>query len=107
MDDFAEKYPDLVVTFLKSECEAIDFWINNPDKTAEIIAKELSLPIEDATRMMKGTEMVPCDKQLTAEYLGVPRVKANLRIRWLKPDPFSSSKSACRNFCRNPISKRF
>ncbi len=75
MDDFAEKYPDLVVTFLKSECEAIDFWINNPDKTAEIIAKELSLPIEDATRMMKGTEMVPCDKQLTAEYLGVPESK--------------------------------
>jgi taurine transport system substrate-binding protein len=28
------------------------------------------LPLEDATRMMKGTEMIPCDKQLTADYMG-------------------------------------
>ena len=34
----------------------IDFWINNPAKTAKIIAEELSLDLEDATRMMKGTK---------------------------------------------------
>ncbi len=70
MTDFAQKYPGLVAGFVKSECEAIDFWIKNPDKTAEIIAKELSLPLEDATRMMKGTEMVPCGQQIGSGYLG-------------------------------------
>jgi len=60
---------------LAAECKGIDFWIKNPGKTAEIVAKELSLPLEDATRMMKGTEMVPCSKQLTAQYLGTPEKK--------------------------------
>ena len=42
----------------------------NPPTAAAIIAEELSLSLDDATRMMKGTEMVPCDKQLTAQYMG-------------------------------------
>ena len=75
MDDFAAKYPDYVEKFIKAECAGIDFWLKNPDKTAEIIAEELSLPPEDATRMMKGTEMVPCDKQLTDQYLGTSSAK--------------------------------
>jgi taurine transport system substrate-binding protein len=75
MNDFATKYPDYVVKFLKAECAGVDFWLKNPAKTAEIIAKELSLPLEDATRMMHGTEMVPCDKQVTAPYLGTSKKK--------------------------------
>jgi taurine transport system substrate-binding protein len=75
MNDFAEKYPDYVIKFLKAECKGIDFWLKNPAKTAEIVAKELSLPLDDATRMMKGTEMVPCSKQITAQYLGTPQKK--------------------------------
>lgn len=70
MNDFAAKYPEYVKKFLKAECAGIDYWLNNPGETAEIIAKELELSLEDATRMMKGTEMVPCSKQLTAQYLG-------------------------------------
>jgi taurine transport system substrate-binding protein len=70
MDDFAEKYPDYVTKFLKAECAGIDYWINNPAETAVILAKELGLDLDDATRMMKGTEMVPCAKQLTPQYIG-------------------------------------
>ena len=70
MKDFAAKYPDVVAKFVKSECAAIDFWLKNPDRTAKIIADELSLPFEDAERMMKGTRMVPCAEQITAEYMG-------------------------------------
>jgi len=60
MNAFAEKYPSYVEKFIKAECEGIDFWLKNPEKTAEIIAEELSLPLADATRMMNGTGMVPC-----------------------------------------------
>lgn len=70
MNDFAAQYPELVEAFLRAECAGIDYWINNPDETAQIIAEELSLPLEDATRMMNGTQMVPCQEQVTAEYLG-------------------------------------
>jgi taurine transport system substrate-binding protein len=71
MKGFAAKYPDFVAKFVKSECAAIDFWLKNPDRTARIIAEELSLPLEDAVRMRTGTRMVPCPEQITAEYLGV------------------------------------
>lgn len=70
MNEFAEAYPDYVEKFVAAECEGIDYWISNPAETAQIIATELELPLEDATRMMKGTEMIPCDKQLTSQYIG-------------------------------------
>ena len=76
MDAFAEKHPDYVEKFLRAECAGIDFWLNNPKKTAEIIAKELELSLDDATRMMNGTEMVPCAKQLTQQYMGTSKTKA-------------------------------
>lgn len=75
MNRFAEKYPEYVEKFLAAECKGIDFWLNNPGETAKIIAKELELSLEDATRMMKGTEMVPCSKQLTAQYMGTSKKK--------------------------------
>jgi len=70
MNEFADSYPDLVEAFVKAECEGIDYWIANPAETAQIIAEELELPLEDATRMMGGTGMVPCDEQLTAGFIG-------------------------------------
>lgn len=75
MDDFAAKYPQFVTKFVKSECAAIDYWLEKPEETAAIIAKELSLPLDDSRRMMKGTEMVSCDKQLSEAYLGTTKQK--------------------------------
>jgi len=74
---FAQKYPEQVVQFLKSECEAIDFWLKKPEDSVQIIAKELSLPIEDARRMLAGTRVVPCPEQLGASYLGTHQKKGN------------------------------
>lgn len=70
MDEFAESYPHLVEAFVKAECEGIDYWINNPAETAKIIAEELELSLPDATRMMGGTGMVPCDEQVSAGFIG-------------------------------------
>ncbi|MCV6597916.1 MAG: ABC transporter substrate-binding protein [Mangrovicoccus sp.] len=75
MNEFAEAYPDYVEKFVAAECEGIEFWISNPAKTAEIIAEELELTLEDATRMMRGTEMVPCEKQLTDQYIGTSEAR--------------------------------
>lgn len=75
MNEFAAAYPDYVEKFVAAECEGIEFWISNPAKTAEIIAEELELTLEDATRMMRGTEMVPCEKQLTDQYIGTSEAR--------------------------------
>lgn len=75
MNEFAKKYPDYVQKFIAAECKGIDFWLGNPTATAKIIAKELELSLEDATRMMKGTEMVPCKHQITQQYLGSSKSK--------------------------------
>jgi taurine transport system substrate-binding protein len=75
MEDFAAKYPDFVAKFVKSECAAVDYWLKNPEETAAIVAKELSLPLDDASRMMKGTQMIPCAKQLGGDYLGTSKAK--------------------------------
>ena len=75
MNEFAETYPDYVEKFVAAECEGIDYWISNPAETAKIIAEELELSLEDATRMMRGTEMVPCDKQLTSQYIGTSEAR--------------------------------
>jgi len=68
--EFAAKHPDLVTKFVKSECAAVDYWIAKPEESAQIIARELSLPVEDARRMMKGTRVVPCSEQVKAHLLG-------------------------------------
>ncbi len=70
MDPFAAKYPGYVEKFVRAECAAIDYWSANPAASAEIVARELSLPVADATRMMAGTKMVPCKEQTGAAYLG-------------------------------------
>ncbi|MEM8571476.1 MAG: ABC transporter substrate-binding protein [Pseudomonadota bacterium] len=75
MNEFAETYPDYVEKFIAAECEGIDYWIDNPKETAAIIAEELELSLEDATRMMRGTEMVPCERQLTAQYIGTTEAR--------------------------------
>jgi taurine transport system substrate-binding protein len=73
--DFAAKYPDLVASFVKAECEAVDIWNNNPGDAARIVAEELSLPLEDAARMIKGTHIIPCSEQVGAAYIGAPEKK--------------------------------
>ena len=75
MNEFAAKYPAYVEKFVAAECEGIDYWINNPAETAKIVAEELELSLEDATRMMRGTEMVPCSTQLTAQYIGTSEAR--------------------------------
>lgn len=70
MEAFAKKYPAIVVKYLKAECEAIDYWNKDSKKAAALIAKELNLAEDETELEMSGTYMIPCDKQLTADYLG-------------------------------------
>ncbi|MET0541795.1 MAG: ABC transporter substrate-binding protein [Variovorax sp.] len=72
---FAQNHPALVKAFVQSECAAIDFWIRDPEAAAVLVARELSIPLADAKRMMKGTGMVPCTQQTGPNYFGTTAAK--------------------------------
>lgn len=67
---FAGRHPDLVASYVRSECAAIDTWRAQPEAAAAIVAKELSQPMADARRMMRGTSLIPCSLQIAPSYLG-------------------------------------
>jgi len=74
--EFAQKYPDFVVKFIKSELRAIEFWYSKPDQAAEIVAKQLGkISVEDGKRMMAGTELLRLDQQLSDKYMGTAKKK--------------------------------
>lgn len=73
--DFAAKYPAVVRSYIKAECNAIDYWTNHPKETLDIVSHELSMSSDDTARMIAGTQEVSCNKQTDEAYLGTPAKK--------------------------------
>lgn len=69
-DIFARDHPDLVASYVRSECAAIDIWRRDPEAAIAAVASELSLSRAEALRMMNGTGMVPCSQQTSPGYFG-------------------------------------
>lgn len=69
-DTFASTYPDLVASYVRSECAAIDFWLLDPEVTAAAVASELDLPPAEAKRMIAGIGVVSCSQQTNPAYFG-------------------------------------
>ncbi len=72
---FAIAHPEIVSSFVKTECQAIDYWRANPAAAAKMVAGELQVDTPDAERMMRGARLVPCTEQKTSAYLGTPEAK--------------------------------
>ncbi len=76
--EFAQKYPDLVVKFIKAELKSIDFWYKNPEEAAKIVSRQLGrVSVEDAKRMMSGTHLLKLDEQLSDKYMGTSQKKGD------------------------------
>lgn len=78
--EFAEKYPQLVVKFLRVHQEKVDEYKKDPEGSAQIIAKHLELPIETVRSVLSGMEYPSLSEQLTPAYLGDGPTKANSAI---------------------------
>ena len=79
--EFAKKYPDLVIKFIKSELAAMDYWREHPDEAAKIVAKELGgISVEDAKRMMAGTRLIGLEEQLSPSFLGTSARKGQSAV---------------------------
>lgn len=68
--EFAEKYPQLVVKFLRTYQEKIDQYKKDPDGSAQLIAKHLDIPFDTARSVLTGLEYPSSTEQLTPAFLG-------------------------------------
>jgi taurine transport system substrate-binding protein len=76
-NEFAEKYPKAVQTWIDAENEAVHAIHDDPAAAAEAIAAELNITPEQAAEQLKGLIFIPADQQASADYLA-GGVAANL-----------------------------
>jgi taurine transport system substrate-binding protein len=67
---FAEKYPDVVVKYLRVQAKGVDLWMKSPKEAAGAVAKEFNISPEEAEREMRTLVWVGGREQLSGAYLG-------------------------------------
>ena len=67
---FAEQYPDIVSTYLATLHRAVQYYRSNPDESAEAVAREFGIEVDEAARQMASLVWVDGEEQLGPEYLG-------------------------------------
>jgi taurine transport system substrate-binding protein len=76
--DFAEKYPDFVVKYLKTQVRAIEYYRNSPAKAAASVAEQFKISEKEAARQMNSLVMLSGKEQLASYYLGTASQKGQL-----------------------------
>lgn len=95
---FAKKYPGIVKKFIKSELRAIDYWYREPEESAKIVAKELGgISVDDARRMMAGTELIGMSRQLGPGFLGNSKDKGGSADDMVKVGKFLVGQGRIKN----------
>ncbi len=61
--DFAEQYPDIVKGYISVLDEAVTYYHHNPEKSAELLSKELGLSPEESLKTMKQIVWLDASKQ--------------------------------------------
>ncbi|AGX87558.1 ABC transporter substrate-binding protein [Candidatus Symbiobacter mobilis] len=78
--EFADKYPEIVVKFLRVVQDKVDQYQRDPEGSAQAIAKHLDIPVDTARSTLAGLQHPSIAEQLTTAYLGNETTKANSRI---------------------------
>jgi taurine transport system substrate-binding protein len=68
--EFAEKYPQLVVKFLRTYQEKVDQYKKDPEGAVQLIAKHLDIAPDTVRSVLSGLEYPSLSEQLTPAYLG-------------------------------------
>ncbi len=69
-NDFAEKYPEAVQTWVEQQDKAVKLYKSNPQKAAEAVAAELSIQPDEALAQMKDLIFLDAAEQASPENLG-------------------------------------
>lgn len=68
--DFSKKYPELVVDYLACLSEGCEQYRENPEETAEIISKDLSLTSKEALMQMDASKWLTPEEEISNAYMG-------------------------------------
>ncbi|MFW6030583.1 MAG: glycine betaine ABC transporter substrate-binding protein [Halanaerobiales bacterium] len=68
--EFAEKYPELVVSFITMLSEAGDIYREDPERAAEIVSETLEITPEEALMQMEGSRWLTREEEISEEFLG-------------------------------------
>jgi taurine transport system substrate-binding protein len=68
--EFAQKYPEIVVKFLRTYQEKLDQYQKDPEGSTAAIAKHLDIPVETARSVLTGLEQVSLTQQVSPAFLG-------------------------------------
>ena len=71
--DFASKYPDAVVAWLKAQDQAVKLIASDPAKASTAIAAELNITPDEAQAQIKGLQFLDGATQVSAQWLGTPQ----------------------------------
>lgn len=67
---FAEKYPDIVVKYVKLQQKAYDLYVSNPDEASEALGKALNIDKAEALKQTKELVWLSAEEQLSDKYFG-------------------------------------
>jgi taurine transport system substrate-binding protein len=68
--EFAQKYPNVVITYLRVLDKAVKFVREKPDEAAAAIARQFNVSPELAARQMKGLIPLTGEEQVSGKYMG-------------------------------------
>ncbi|MFZ7131567.1 MAG: ABC transporter substrate-binding protein [Eubacteriales bacterium] len=77
---FAEKYPDLIVSYIAWLTEGGDLYRTDPEEGAQIVAEELEITQKDALMQMQGSIWCTPEELLGRDYFGTTGSPGNFAV---------------------------
>lgn len=76
--EFADKYPELVIKYIKAVNEAVKLYNENQNEAVKTLADSLKITKEEALKETKGSIWLTAEEQLDPAYFGTKDKKGNL-----------------------------
>ena len=76
--EFADKYPDVVVNYVKAQMYALDQFQNDKENAVKEIAQAVEISEEDASSQVEDFTYPSAEEQITDAYLGTKEKKGEL-----------------------------
>lgn len=76
--EFAEKYPEIVVKYIRAQEKAVRLYREAPQEAIDVIAKRLKIEPSDASVQMNGSQWLNIEEQLQGQYFGTSQNKGEL-----------------------------
>lgn len=77
-NEFADKYPDVVTTWLRQQDRAVKLVRSDKNAAAAAVARQLNLSPEEAARQLDQLVLLDAAQQASPDYLGTPSAPGKL-----------------------------